>query len=342
MTINSASYRATHADNSKLPVIRYCYWSARGGRENRPRPLRPLIHDALKDNYQLIYDDARPDVVVVCEGDGASYYNARSHRIAFSARRYWGSRPLLIGFYGEGPEPKTRFLDYIFSSRPTSKKNICYGMYMLDNLSYLIDMKASVGYPKTQFCNYVYSNDWLPMTKVRRNFCQALMRYRHIDCPGASLNNMKMPTLSCQNEKLDPETEKLLFIRSYKFTIAFENASYPGYVTEKLSHPLAVGSIPIYWGSPDAGEYYNPKAFINCHDYRNFEEVIEKVIEIDKSPELYAEYVNAPRTIPGNRFHDMPSKILDTWHGIADEVVRNKAHSKRRLAGLRNAYKWFV
>lgn len=38
-------------------------------------------------------------------------------------------------------------------------------------------------------------------------------------------------------------------MRRYKFTIAFENQSYPGYVTEKIADALMAGTVPIYWGA---------------------------------------------------------------------------------------------
>jgi len=88
--------------------------------------------------------------------------------------------------------------------------------------------------------------------------------------------------------------DKIAFLRNYKFTIAFENSSHPGYTTEKILHPFVANSIPIYWGNPLVAKDFNPKSFINCHDYINFEEVIEKIIEIDTDDDLYQEYLREP------------------------------------------------
>ena len=33
---------------------------------------------------------------------------------------------------------------------------------------------------------------------------------------------------------------------------AYENSAAPGYATEKLFQVLAEGSVPVYWGAPDA------------------------------------------------------------------------------------------
>ena len=146
------------------------------------------------------------------------------------------------------------------------------------------------------------------------------MHYKHVDCPGRSLNNMRFPQPPYH---ADPYIEKLHFIKDYKFTIAFENRSFPNYITEKMSHPLAVGSIPIYWGCPEAADYYNPKAFINCHDFPDFDAVIEHVKEVDNNPELYAEYINAPPTLPGQHYDE--ATLIAKYRRVADEIYATVA-----------------
>jgi hypothetical protein len=87
---------------------------------------------------------------------------------------------------------------------------------------------------------------------------------------------------------------KLEFIRKFKFTIAFENFSYPGYTTEKLTEPMVMQSLPIYWGNPLVHYDFNPRSFINWHDYGNDEAVIERIIELDRNDDLYLEYLGEP------------------------------------------------
>lgn len=89
-------------------------------------------------------------------------------------------------------------------------------------------------------------------------------------------------------EATDWEDGKRAFIQKYKFTIAFENSSFPGYTTEKLYDSLFVGSIPIYWGNPMIDKEISSEAIINCNDFDDdFDAVIEKVIEIDRDDERY-------------------------------------------------------
>lgn len=146
---------------------------------------------------------------------------------------------------------------------------------------------------KRKFCNFVYSNFSCGNNAQNRvDFCKKLAQYKHIDCPGKVLNNMKNSINA--RDGVDWVQGKMDFISNYKFTIAFENNIFRGYTTEKLYQPFLANSIPIYSGNPDVLEDYNPKAFINVADYKNFDEVIEKVIELDNNDELYMQMLREP------------------------------------------------
>lgn len=138
-----------------------------------------------------------------------------------------------------------------------------------------------------KFGNFIVSSTWAHPLRV--NFYQLLSNYKHIDSPGKVFNNMEIPTSYSQWDH-----EKINFIRNYKFTIAFENSSVPGYTTEKIMHAFIGRSIPIYWGNPLVSLDFNSEAFINCHDYESIEEVIEKVKEVDNNDLLYLEMINKP------------------------------------------------
>ncbi len=132
-----------------------------------------------------------------------------------------------------------------------------------------------------KFCNFLYSN--ADGAKEREMFFNLLSGYRSVDSGGKFLNNI--------NERVE---NKLEFQEGYNFSIAFENASSPGYTTEKILQAFAAKTIPIYWGDPMIGNEFNEKAFINCHKYGSFEEVVEVVREIDQNEELMLKYLKEP------------------------------------------------
>ncbi len=53
----------------------------------------------------------------------------------------------------------------------------------------------------------------------------------------------------------------------YAFALCFENATWPGYVTEKIFDCMLVGTIPIYWGAPDIEEYVPADCFIDMRKF---------------------------------------------------------------------------
>lgn len=50
----------------------------------------------------------------------------------------------------------------------------------------------------------------------------------------------------------------------YRFSVVIENIRAPGYFTEKLVDALLCESIPIYWGAPDVGAYFDAEGLIAC------------------------------------------------------------------------------
>ena len=307
-----------------------------------PLPVEEVFiqYGFLQDQrYTLIYDTRTPDMVISKKMMNGRWLKPLTDGIRLKMSETFNSEPLLIG---KSVEPTNRKaisdgLDYFFTSALDERNIICVGG---GEDSHLIDAYHTMKHsnlesymrenltPKTRFCNYISRH---PGETSREEFCKKLMQYKHVDCPGRSLNNMRFPQPPFSAKRY---VEKLHFIKDYKFTIAFENNFYRryNYVTEKIAHPLAVGSIPIYRGCEEIAEYYNPKAFINCHDYPDFDAVIEHVKEVDNNPELYAEYINAPPTLPGQHYHE--DTLIAKYRRVADEIYAEAM--KRREGGAMN------
>jgi hypothetical protein len=202
-----------------------------------------------------------------------------------------------------------------------------------------IDIEKIKG-EKTRFCNFLYSND----TPFRNKFFRILSKYKHIDSPGKSMNNM--PSLEKSNNLVltrpkkgmpEWEKEKIEFFKSYKFTIAFEG-KYGWAVSEKIYDAMLANSIPIYWGNPEIKREFNTKSFINYHDIEdnvkkiipkiflkipvlNFflnlwvieplaiRKMIKRIIEMDNNGELYASVLKEPWLIN----NQLPKNLDDSW-----------------------------
>ena len=135
---------------------------------------------------------------------------------------------------------------------------------------------------KSDFCAYVMSNT-KNSAPIRIEIFKRLNRYKKVSSGGRWRNNVGGPV-----------ADKLSFQSQHKFAIAFENNSHPGYLTEKFAEAAQAGAIPIYWGDPEIGNYFNSKAFINCHDYPTLDEAVSRVIEIDQDEALYRQMLAEP------------------------------------------------
>lgn len=124
-----------------------------------------------------------------------------------------------------------------------------------------------------RFCATVVSN---PGAWERNDFFDLLCRRKSCDSGGRHANNLPGGV---------PVADKIAFLNNYRFSMAFENASNPGYVTEKIADSFCAGTIPVYWGALDVGTDFNPAAFINCHHYRSFDDVIDRMLYLEEHPE---------------------------------------------------------
>lgn len=148
---------------------------------------------------------------------------------------------------------------------------------------------------KTEFCNFIYSNG--AGDPFRDNVFKALNAYKHVDSAGRHLNNMGNKKAAGDRYASNWEEEKKAFMRKYRFSISMSNAQKFGYLDEKIFDAWLAGSVPIYWGDPKISEFFNPESFIDCTMCKTPEEVVEKVKEIDSSPEKYLAMQKAPITL---------------------------------------------
>lgn len=79
------------------------------------------------------------------------------------------------------------------------------------------------------------------------------------------------------------ENEELIKVYSkYKFAIAMENKCVDGYITEKILNAYYSGCIPIYWGSKNINDFFNPESFINVNDFKSIEDCVDYIINLSE------------------------------------------------------------
>jgi alpha(1,3/1,4) fucosyltransferase len=234
-----------------------------------------------------------------------------------------------IKYIGENQRPDFTGCDYAFSfdynNHPRHFRLPLYvwSWDILTNTSFdILNSKSytPLSLKDKKFCCFIVSN---PKGKKRNNFYMKLSKYKTIDSGGRYLNNIGGPVKN-----------KLEFIKDYKFVIAFENSSFPGYTTEKIMEPFLANTIPIYWGNPKVNKEFNPKRFLNLHDYKTEDEIIKKIIELDNDDNKYISMLNEPiilnDTIPNYFFKEnilaQFEKIFTTNIRPVSKTYKNKIH----------------
>jgi hypothetical protein len=192
-----------------------------------------------------------------------------------------------IYFTAENHRPNFNHCDYAFSfDYPITERNYRLPWYRLHPLYEQIKLPRTVpqNFIDRKFCCFLVSNE---RAVERIDLFHRLSQYRRVDSGGKVLNNIGYQVGNTIEEKLD-------WMSQFKFSIVFENSSYPGYTTEKLFDGFLSNTIPIYWGNPKVNLDFNPAAFINCHDFNNFDEVVAFVQALDQDPMNHAQYLHQP------------------------------------------------
>lgn len=197
---------------------------------------------------------------------------------------------------------------------------------------------------KTKFCNFLYSHK----VPYREEFFKQLSKYKKIDAPGKSMNNMPSIDQICKGNIWE---RKRQFLKNYKFTIAFENYVYPGYQTEKLYDAMQCNSIPIYCGDPYIHEVFNTKSFINAGDFlienKNIAvPFLEKYAQL-KFIDILPQYYKNPKNRIQRKLKDWGRKLkmrlqyqkLD-FSPVIDEIIKVDRNPQFYKDMLKKS--WFV
>jgi hypothetical protein len=237
-----------------------------------------FFYNLLKERFEVEICDG-PDFLIFADP------GQQVHRVHNCVKIY---------FCTEKFAPDFRSYDYAFTCREMEDpRNMRLPYYaFLDPLLLRKDHEDAeqILAEKTGFCAFLtsYADK---TTHVRNDFFQKLCRYKKVDSGGRALNNLghQVPVGA---------GAKLKFLRPYKFNIAFENQSLPGYTTEKIVEAMQARCLPIYWGNPGIVKEFNPNSFLNDFDFSSEEALIEKIIELDQDDAKYLEYLRQPY------FHD--------------------------------------
>ena len=235
-----------------------------------------LFYNVLRAHFNVVLSDD-PDYLIFCD------HGRHIHRVHNCVK---------INFCNEAYAPDWSECDYALTCRYLDDpRHLRLPLYLFygeaSDLQKDPEEMERLMASKTKFCSFIVSNGGKRKTQKRVDFFRRLCEYKRVDSGGRYLNNIGGPISGGVGGKFE-------FLKPYKFNLAFENASVPGYTTEKLFEAMRARTVPIYWGNPRVAEEFNPKSFLNYHDFPSEEAFIEKIIELDRDAAKYFEYLQQP------------------------------------------------
>lgn len=257
----------------------------------------------LSEDFDVVRNDVSPDYLIF--GDR----NFGNNNLMFNNKRC-----IKIFYTGENERPANYACHFAISfdhiDDDRHYRLPLYVIYDFDNQHRNVTNTKDVNREpsdlikkfKDKFCSFVVKNG---ACEKRNYFFQRLNEYKRVDSAGPLFNNVGYIL-----QRGDGAVEaKMKFLNDYKFNLCFENSSHAGYTTEKLYEAYMFGTVPIYWGSTTIECDFNPKAFLNWHDYQDDDAFMEAIIEVDTKPELYEQMYLEPLfnswKEPYNKYLDM-------------------------------------
>ncbi len=251
----------------------------------------------LKCGYNIVLDENDPDIVF------GSVFGSQIMNWSHKTRIY---------YTGENIRPNFNNYDYFIGFDFSDDERILrlpiyqlhWGNASQEEKDYFFKKELTPN--RNKFCAFIHSNSNAPK---RNDFLFKLSQYKKVDSGGMAFNNI--------GYKVE---NKIEWLKDYKFCMCFENYSEYGYLTEKLLEGMMGGCIPIYWGSNSCKDEFNSKSFLNWHDFENDDDLISKIIELDKNDNLYNQMYKEPYLINNQEnIYMNEQRIIDFYKKIIEK-----------------------
>lgn len=274
----------------------------------------------LADGYDLVLSRT-PDVVFFSVFS-PQFQPYRDQRFPSPEARFPPGPYVRVFLTGENVEPQMDACEFAisFSAAVTHPNHLRLPLWAYEDRNWGFGLERlvkaadtdweKVAAEKTGFCNFVYDHD----VPFRNAIFAELNAYKRVDAAGRAMNNMNGWRVPYAPNRLKG---KLDFQRRYKFSLAVENAIWPGYTTEKLVDPMFSASIPIYVGDPLAHNTFDPASYVDYTQFASLDAMFDFVRALDNDPKLYLEMLAAP-FFRGNRVPDAVS--TGTVRGFFDRI----------------------
>jgi len=237
-----------------------------------------FIEPILSKYYNVVIDQKNPDILF--------------HSIFGGMRETPNYKCKKVLFLGENYRAQKFGSNYSISFDPHSETNFrlpLWQAFILLKPFYLERLKNRKRHESfDRFCSFTVSN---PGNFMRNGMFQQLSQYKFIHSYGRYLTNDVGLQATSKGRYWRDAKDDFFLKNKHKFSITYENNTYPWYTTEKLMDSFLAGSMPIYWGDPKVKEDWNERAFINVNDFKGY---MDEIKRLDQNKEYFDQYYLEP------------------------------------------------
>jgi hypothetical protein len=224
-----------------------------------------------------------------------------------------------INFIGEPDLPNAENYDLVLTSINNVKNVVDLPLTIAyihcNNFLPFLYNRPKVNHIPNSFCTFIVSN---PKCDVRNKIFEKLNHYKKVSSMGRYANNtghnITFPYWSQQYFNV---------LSNHKFMICCENTKMETYSTEKIVNPYLGRTVPIYWGSHNIKNIFNPDSMLFLEDEKeeSMIKLIEQIIELDNNDEKYLEFINRPIFTEENIKFWNENYILESIARKIDELL---------------------
>lgn len=143
-----------------------------------------------------------------------------------------------------------------------------------------------------------FGTTWVPEwrdLKIRKTDELSLIASAKRDQPGHKLRHQmveylrrEMPTARILGRGYEPFADKAEGLAPFRYSVVIENVREPNYFTEKLIDCLLCETVPIYWGCPNIGDFFDTDSMIICESFDDLAAAVSQIGEKDYAARLPA------------------------------------------------------
>jgi hypothetical protein len=111
------------------------------------------------------------------------------------------------------------------------------------------------------------------------------------------------------------------YMKHFRYCLVMENTKLDGYITEKILLAYRGGCIPIYYGTREIFNIFNPKSFI-YYDIEDPQPALNEIIRLEGDRNAYEQVLKEPILLDG-------SNTIAKYFSLSDEIIPNAPLKKK-------------